>query len=182
MANADLLLWQQLIAGDSKALDALFEKHWESLFQFAFKILKSKEVSEEIVQDLFVHIWKKKETLPVVSSINGYLFTATRNRCLNQLAAQKKDLLELQESMLKPSPYTAEEKTHTSDFQKTLAMSKAALPKKTQEVFRLYNEEHLTIAEIAAHTKRSPQTVRNQLNASVKKLKIYFSHFFPTNS
>src|SRR5690606_18510329 len=75
--TSDSILVEKLRKGDIEAFDVVFEKYGKRLFGFAMKYLKSKEETEELVQDVFLKIWENRKTLKKDSSLKSYLFTIT---------------------------------------------------------------------------------------------------------
>ena len=171
MDKNEHIVWKGLRQADAAAFNTLFEMYWEPLFQYAYKILKRKEDAEELVQDLFINIWNKKEQLPEVNVVAAYMHTAMRNHVLNHLAKQKLKIVTIDHVEESSSKYAASEKIDIKESEKILALCMRSLPQKMQEVFYLHRIGELSVAEIAAQTNTSPQTVRNQLNAAYKKLR-----------
>src|SRR5258708_22566082 len=83
---AEELLWKNVLSGDHRSISELFDRYWETFFKYAYKILQNREDTEELVQEFFIHLWNKREELPELQSVPSYLFTALKNRLLNQLA------------------------------------------------------------------------------------------------
>ena len=179
MDKNEHIVWQGLRQADTAAFNTLFEMYWEPLFQYAYKILRSKEDAEELVQDLFINIWNKKEQLPEVNSVQAYVHTAMRNRVLNNLAKQKIKMTVLEDAVNTCDKFSVSEKIETLESEKLLALCMRSLPQKMQEVFYLHRINELSIAEIATQTNTSPQTVRNQLNAACKKLRAMLAKSAP---
>ena len=73
----DYKLVERLCVGDVEAFDLIFEKYSRHLFGFALSYLKSKEETEELVQDVFLKIWENRKKLKKESSLKSYLFTIT---------------------------------------------------------------------------------------------------------
>src|SRR5688572_11543473 len=99
-ATADKILYlQQQIAlhADQAAYKELYIIFYKPLMQFAYSIVRSRESAEEIVSDVFINCWKKKETLTDVQNLKLYLFVSTKNTALNYLRAQKKPLLQAEQ-------------------------------------------------------------------------------------
>src|SRR5438046_91707 len=71
---------------DTQAYKQLFLLFYPSLVIFAVSIIKSKQLAEEIVSDVFIKIWEKRHQLDKVENLSYYLFTAVKNKCLNQLS------------------------------------------------------------------------------------------------
>lgn len=168
--NEDIL-WQRIRHANVDAFNTFFELYWERMFQYAFKITGSKEDAEELVQDHFVNLWNKKEQLPEVSCVEAYMLGAMRNRILNHLAKRKIKLATLEDAVDNCSLFSASEKVETLESEKMLALCMRSLPQKMQEVFYMHRVNELSVAEIAAQTNTSQQTVRNQLNTACKKMR-----------
>ncbi|MDX5345987.1 MAG: sigma-70 family RNA polymerase sigma factor, partial [Hymenobacteraceae bacterium] len=77
-----------LAADDAPAFESLFRSYYSGLCHFALKFVRDKETAEELVQDLFVHLWENRHTLQISGSVKSYLFTATRNRAFNYLKSR----------------------------------------------------------------------------------------------
>ncbi|MEO1438047.1 MAG: sigma factor, partial [Bacteroidota bacterium] len=86
-SNQQLL---DLLQQDSrKAIDLLFQRDYEYLCRIAYRVLKDTNRSEDIVQDVFFELWKKRETIQIKSSIKAYLRRAVINKTLNFIRDQK---------------------------------------------------------------------------------------------
>ncbi|MCK4346651.1 MAG: sigma-70 family RNA polymerase sigma factor, partial [Bacteroidales bacterium] len=91
--DKDKFLLSNIQKNNKKAFDALFRKYYPSLCQLAFLIVKSEEIAEEVVQEIFINIWEQRNRLKIKKSLRSYLFTATRNKALNYLSSEKKRLV-----------------------------------------------------------------------------------------
>ena len=88
--NADsTLLIRQLKEGRESAYEILFKEYYKILTVFANKYLVDLEASRELVQDLFVNLYEKRDNLEINSSLKSYLFRSVHNRCINQINALK---------------------------------------------------------------------------------------------
>jgi len=81
----DKELFKKLKEGDGPAFKVLFQKYYSAMCHFAFQFLHDSEMAEETVQELFVHLWEKRESLNIETSVKHYFFRSIRNQCLNQL-------------------------------------------------------------------------------------------------
>ena len=150
----------------------MYEAYWEELFQYAYSVIANRQDEEELVQNLFVHIWNKRSTLPPVQSVKAYLFTAMKHRVLNALAKRKMTILDIDtvaETSVTDSPLAQLE---YKESELALITRIHALPGKMQEVFCMHRINNLSVTEIAEQTNTSPQTIRNQLNTAYKKLRV----------
>src|SRR5258708_22916947 len=77
---------QRIAQGDQRAFEDLYRLFFARLFNFAMLYVHKKEVSEEIVNDIMMKIWNKKDELPGILNVETYLFVAVRNHSLNYLS------------------------------------------------------------------------------------------------
>ena len=76
--------------GDIRSYEMLFRKYYENLCKWAFQHMHDRDSSEEIVQDLFYHLWRDREKLNVTVSVKSYLYKAVANNCKMNLKKQKR--------------------------------------------------------------------------------------------
>lgn len=153
-----------------QAFQQAFNEHYERLCQYAFGIVKETYVCEDIVQDIFLHIWEKKPQLIGTESIRYYLYTAVRNNCLTQLQKNRKSPLAPltgQEIMTEPGGVPDAEKAE-ADFAVLLQHALERLPPKCREVFVLSRMSKLTYQEIAESLQLSVKTVENQMGKALR--------------
>ena len=163
---------KKLKHGDAKAFDSLFNKYSQRLYNFSFKYLKSGEDAEEVVQEVFLYIWEKKEGLKPDSSFNAYVFTIAYNiikKHFNKKAkadAFKNDqiytLLKEQDALEKNIDYKF--------LLKKVEQIIDALPQRRKEVFLKRKYQGLSLKQIASELNISPNTVENQLSAAQKQI------------
>jgi RNA polymerase sigma-70 factor, ECF subfamily len=84
----EMVLFEKIKKGNIKAFETLFHRYYGNLCLFASKLINNNEAAEEIVQDLFVKLWEKKEQISIESSIKNYLFRSVKNHCLNFIKTQ----------------------------------------------------------------------------------------------
>lgn len=169
MHATEHLLWTQITEGDATSFNQLFEQYWEPLFQYAWKITAHRQDAEELVQNLFIHLWQKHTTLPLVDSVSAYLFTALKNRLLNHLA-RKQPVLVSMDTLHETSLSPAHAATETRENEQLINTLVEQLPTKMRQVYVQHHQHGHSIREIAQATNNAEQTVRNQLNAALKKV------------
>jgi len=86
-AYTDCELLAAIRNDDEKAFAELFKRHWRRVHSMAYSKVRSKEVTEEIVQDLFISLWDKRGSLSI-NNLPSYLFTAVKHRALNHIESQ----------------------------------------------------------------------------------------------
>ena len=85
-------LFEKIKKGDENAFEILFHKYYGILCSFATKIIKDDVAAEEIVQDLFVKLWEKREQISIETSLKNYFFRSVKNFCLNHIQHNKTKL------------------------------------------------------------------------------------------
>ncbi len=173
---SDKELVEKLRKGDLEAFDAVFEKYSNRLFGFALKYLRSKEVAEGLVQDVFLKIWENRNTLKKDSSLKSYLFTiAYHNICKFFRKKQLQEKLEEKISLVSDISVDPEEQI---DYQSTLEQIEKLiekLPPKQKTIFLKSRKEGKSTREIAEEMHLAPGTVDNHISAALKFLRKHVS-------
>ncbi|MBO9562266.1 MAG: RNA polymerase sigma-70 factor [Niastella sp.] len=169
-----LLAWQQQIArGDERGFDNLFRHFYLHLVSFAVDMVKLRPVAEEIVSDVFVKLWQKKEDILLIEKLKVFLFVAVKNQCYNHL--RRHSLWNVTVSpdnvTILSSAYNPEEDMAFRELQHQLNQAIEQLPEQCKQVFKLVREDGLKLKEVAAILDISPRTVETQLYRAVKKLR-----------
>ena len=177
----DKILIEQINNSDVKAFEILFHRYYNILCLYAAKIVKEDTAAEEIIQNLFVKLWEKREKIEIKTSVKNYLVRSVKNQCLNLIKHNK--LKEAHAKLLIDSenkPDT-EEYYIEIDLIKKIEESINSLPEKRREVFRLSREEGLKYREIAEKLGISIKTVETHIGLAIKtlrdKLKNYNTFF-----
>ena len=171
--HIELLQQQIALFNNQQAYNELFLHFYPSLQQFAFSILKSKQLSEEAVSDVFIKIWENRKTLHTITNLKFYLFTSTRNTALNYLKKQKgrQNLLpddywvELNSVFFDP-----EQLMITAEMIRKIQEAVQSLPPRCKLIFKLVKEEELKYREVAELLNLSVKTVENQMTIALKKI------------
>jgi RNA polymerase sigma-70 factor (ECF subfamily) len=173
--HTDQYLLQQLTHNDQAAFTAIYQRYWKSLFREAMNVLRSQKEAEDCVQELFVSLWRRRESLAVTTSLGAYLHTAVRYQCIDIIEKDMKrggylkDFTSyLEDHQAMPS---VEEEMYARDLAANIDQVMDKMPGKMREVFRLSRHEHLTHREIADRLHISEETVKKQIYLALKILK-----------
>ncbi|AUS06052.1 RNA polymerase sigma factor [Pseudotamlana carrageenivorans] len=148
--NDDYLI-HLLHKGDESALTLIYKKYWQIMYLAAYNIVKNKEVSEDIVQDVFVNLWNKKDKVLVKTSLKSYLYTSTIYKVYDFFRKNKKMIhVELLDDFSQKAQVLTPENQliHKELIQQFEDVIKV-LPKKCKEVFKLSREQGLSNKDIA---------------------------------
>lgn len=181
-------LKEKIAAGDETAFRQLFNLYTRKLTQFAFAIVKSNDAAREIVDEVFIKIWRNKASATNIQNLTVYLYKATKNTALNYLLAKAK------ENVIEPfdffsvqlsDDHSPEKKMITSELLKKINAAIDQLPPRCKMVFKLVREDGLSYKEVGAILNISPKTVDAQMMIAVKqiseKVKADFD-YFPTKN
>jgi RNA polymerase sigma-70 factor (family 1) len=166
-----------LSKGNEEALKLLYQKYWQRLFMSAYNVLKDKEACEDIIQEIFIRLWQRRESLNISTSLSAYLFTATRYMVFHHLkkSTARSELFEdLEERFVTEAPNIP---LYTKDLQERIHAEVENLPEKCRQIYKLSREQNLSYKAIADHLRISPKTVENQLSIALKKLREALSEF-----
>jgi RNA polymerase sigma-70 factor, ECF subfamily len=169
----------QLKTNDKKALRVLFDKYYEPLVRFAIFHLNEIEPSEEIVQDLFIYLWEKRDVLEIEISLESYLYKSVRNKCLNHLKSKTYRLFKVteNESSLLNSPSASYDSLETAELEELLSQAIAEIPEKTAVIFNYSRNVGLKHAEIAEKMNISIKTVEYHIGSAMKSIKSYLEKY-----
>jgi len=178
VSDRDLL--DLLRSGDQGAFQQIFRSHYTRLVGLAGAMLRDTAAGEEIVQDVMLELWRRRETLVIETTLQAYLFRATRNRALNVLrharVAQRAEPLMRAES---PAPARADDAVAEAEIQRALAAAVAALPDRCRETFELSRVHGLSYAEIARVMDISVKTVEAQMGKALRLLRERLAPWLP---
>ncbi len=166
------ILFEKIKKGDEKAFERLFRTYYSHLCLFAENYVQNQAEAEEIVQDIFVKIWEKRDEIEIKSSLKNYLIRSTKNQCLNFIKHNKiKEKHAKTMLSEKESASTGRDNFIEIDLMEKIEESINSLPKKRQEVFRLSREEGLKYREIAEKLGVSIKTVETHMGLAIKTLR-----------
>lgn len=161
-----------LLQQDRKdAFEVLFKKYYHLLWRHSVKYVRDKDTAEEIVQEFFVYLWEKRETLTIPDSVSSYFHVAVKNRSFNHL--QKKFHLSI--PIEENTDILHYETDHLLTEELTTHIERAInqLPDKCKIIFLLSRKSDLTYKEIARQLDISVKTVEAQMGIALKKLRDY---------
>ena len=158
---------------DEKAYKELFFLFYKSLTQFAFSFVRSREMSEEVVSDVFINIWKGRTQLEEIVNVKTYLYISTKNISLKYLLKQHKQVaiaidaltIELESKEIHP-----EQMMITADMVNKITEAVNQLPPRCKLVYKFIKEDGLRYKEVAAILNISVKTIDNQLAIALKKI------------
>jgi RNA polymerase sigma-70 factor, ECF subfamily len=152
------------------AFEALFRKLQPGLVRFAFIHLRDQEDAREVVQEVFINIWDKREQLNFEEELKYYLFRSVKNGCLNLIKKRRLDTVSLEEGMTAADELQKDESDTQTRFNSVMVQVNQ-LPEMCREIFLMSRMEGLSHKEIAEILEIAPKTVENQIGIALKKIR-----------
>jgi RNA polymerase sigma-70 factor (family 1) len=158
-------LLRDLAAGHRPSYEQLYRHYYPSLHRYLFFITRSKEDAEEIIQDVFLKVWIKKETLTGVRSFSSYLFRMAKNRVFDQ--GKRTQQHHRAVSILRDSTPDTEDSSFAnllfSEYHAIALRAIDALPPRKKQIFLMNTRDELTAREIAERLGITRGAVKKQL-------------------
>jgi len=167
------LQYQIAMYEDASAYKSLFFILFPSLQNFAFSIVKSRVLAEEIASDLMLEVWERRKKLMQIEHLKLYLLVSAKNAAVHQLKQENKQarfsIEDLQVEFV--SEYINPDQTaELHELENSIAAAVKALPPSCQLIYKLAKEERLRYKEIAQLLDLSVKTIDNQLAIALKKI------------
>lgn len=177
MNNDEKNLLLQVAAGDQQAFEILVTKYWKNIFGQAMAYCKSVPIAQEIVQDVFLKIWLKKESLPGIDNFENYLFIVARNQIITvfrrNLGAPVKEQLSNTEQAFEEGTWLPDKQLHAKQFEELVDKAIDLLPPQRKTIFRLSRLEGLSYSQIAERLGISRNTVKEHIVKSLNFIRTY---------
>jgi RNA polymerase sigma-70 factor (ECF subfamily) len=175
----DSALVERIMAGEEDALSALYDRYAGMLYAMLVRILKDTSAAEEVLQDLFLQLWRGASRFDASrGSLPAWLLVIGRNRALSRLRRrERREILEdPEEFSLEAVPFAGdlEDEAWRMQLMQKLRSAMATLPPEQKEALELAYFEGMTQTEIAARTGSPLGTVKSRVRAAMQSLKQFF--------
>ncbi|MGZ3871635.1 MAG: RNA polymerase sigma factor [Mucilaginibacter sp.] len=168
----DAELVRKLKNNDEDAMIILYRNYWKTLYISAFKVLKDKEACEDIIQELFINVWNKRQEINIRTSLQQYFLACVRYEVLRKVRESKKYEPIVDELIETASDLSLYESLEYKELQNRLSVAIDMLPTKCREVYQLSRNEYLSHKEISNRLSISTKTVRNHMTKALHHLRI----------
>lgn len=166
-------------SGDQKAFEALYERYWPEVYTMIYRRIHDREVAKDIVQDIFVNLWRYRDRVIAEDSLAPLLNVTAKKQAISwyrkQTASKQRELLYHEDEVL-IAPSTTE--LETKELQDLLDSEIDKMPTNMQQSFRLSRYENKSIREIASELSLSEQTVRNNISMALERLRLQTRKFY----
>jgi len=171
MRIEDKIIFNEIKQGNKEVYEALFADYYESLVTFAKSFLFDQQGAEDIVQELFIHIWEHASKINITSSVKAYFYHSIRNRCINhinRIKVKDKNNLLYMDGMLQTDD---ELEFFDPQLLTTIRQSIDELPEQMGNIFKMKMIDGESRDAIAKEFDISVNTVKTQLQRAKTKLR-----------
>jgi RNA polymerase sigma-70 factor (ECF subfamily) len=168
-------------SNDEQAFELLFRKYYVHLCGFANKFISDTAEAEEIVQEVFLNIWRKRDQLKLNAEITPYLFRSVQNLCFNFV--EHKKVVDSYYAVITQVYQNSPEEFNTYDpvlyaeLQQKIDEAVDSLPAECRKIFQMSRLERLKYTEIAERLGISMKTVETQMSRALTKLRAELKDF-----
>lgn len=169
----DSYLIGRLRDGDKEAFDVIYDKYGPSMLAYSLHLLNSNDDAEDVVQDVFLNLWRSRKDLKIVETLQPYLFTALRNRILNLWKSRLNSNLynDYVKALHEPGVQRDFENIEYREFERMVKDEIEKLPPTQRRVVSMSRLQNLDVEQIANKLGLSVQTIKNALSSGLKTLR-----------
>lgn len=163
---------------NEKAFEEIFNRYWSKVYGTAYSLVRSREVTQEIVQGLFIALWDKRAAL-TVNNLLSYLTMAARNRALDVIESQlvRKKHWDYYKNFIPQQACTTEQDVTFNELVVAIEEKLELLPEKSKTVFKLNRMEGRSVQEIANILNLSEKAIQYHLTKSTKELRLHLKDY-----
>lgn len=161
--------------GDSRAYTLLYQRYWKSLYKQALSRVEEDQAAQDIVQDVFVSLWRKRERLAISVSMEAFLSGCVKLQVLAYFKKEKVRLRVIEKAMHQMETLLDTEALPQAEIDRSLQRALSGMPENMRQSF-LLRCDNRSIREIAEILGIAEQTVSNNLNEAVKRLRKKIAH------
>lgn len=166
--------------GDQSSFSTVFSAYYNDLVMFSMTFTRNSDISEEIVQEMFVKFWEDRELMGAISSLKSYFLKSIQNRSIDWLRHLKIRDKYAQEILEHAVLYENDTERYVlrSELELNIEAALSSLPPELAEVFRLSRFHGLTYPEIAKKLNISVRTVEVRISKALHLLRYELRDYF----
>ncbi|NII85301.1 MULTISPECIES: sigma-70 family RNA polymerase sigma factor [unclassified Pedobacter] len=172
-------LIKRLKLGDKQAYEKIYFTYSNELLLAAYKKTGDKVIAEELVQNIFISLWEKRERTGI-NNLQAYLFGALKLSVINYIRSlvMQNKYMEYQTLTYSENHQDTANLVDLHDLSSIIEEGINSLPEKTQEVFRLSRYQHQSTKDISTGLNISEKAVEYHITQSIKRIKEYIKNFY----
>lgn len=178
MKDCHQTLLDEISKGNENAFAQIYHHFYRRLLAFANTILHSAILSEEVIEDVFIKLWRRRQNLSGINNLSVYLYVAAKNTALNAIAGKAKELVtkpfdsidfDFNHDSLDPYQLLI-----TQEMMQRMRKAIDQLPPRCKMIFKLVREDGLKYKEVAVILNISVNTIDAQMAIAVKRISSAF--------
>ncbi len=181
VGNQQFIL-NELQKGNERAFDMAFKQYYKPLCQFSYSFFKDQDTAENLVQEVFVKLWVKRENLTNIGNLLSYLMGMVRNQSIDFLRKEKTNSKIYNKLRPEKSENTTEEQILKNEFEERLLKSIMNLPERCRIAIEMSRFDGFSNKEIAQEMEISVKGVEALIGRSLKLLRSELQEFLPSLS
>jgi RNA polymerase sigma-70 factor (ECF subfamily) len=176
--DSDQQLWNAIRQSDEKAFSELFNRYWSTAHRIAYSKVRSLETTQEIVQELFITLWDKRETL-MVQNMSAFIATCIKNKAIKYIESQivKEKYWTYYKNYIPQTESVTESELDYKELKEAIEAEVERLPAKSKKVFQLNRLQGRSVSEIASMLNLSEKAIEYHLTRSLKHLRLHLRDF-----
>ncbi len=176
----EIALMRRLAAGDQQAFTVLYEQYRGVSYSFVLSLVKDSSISKDIVHDVFVKLWLKRESLAKVLSFNRYLYQMLKNAVYDHFSAMQVSRHYIDELTNFKDDYSdiTQSAISMNELQMLIFEAVSRMPEKRREVFRMSRYQNVENKEIARRLNIDVRTVENHITNALSDIREYISEAY----
>lgn len=155
---------------DLDSFKKLFLEYYRPLTIFAFSYVKNSDTAKDIVQELFIKIWEKRNEVKVKQDVKAYLYQCVKNACLTFIQTKGKIHLSLESVDSQKIENTLMDQIISIETEERIFTAIEELPPQCKTIFKLSRFEKMKYSDISKKLGLSVKTIENQIGSALKKL------------
>jgi RNA polymerase sigma-70 factor (ECF subfamily) len=176
---SDEELMNVIKADNMFAFDELYKKYCKRIYKFGYSILKSQEETENLVQEVFLHLWENRHKVEKDSSVKSYIFTITYNSAISIIRKKSSEakFIEYVKSLQENYEEPVDIELEYNELADRLDEIVNTLPLRQKEVYLLHRVEGLKYKEIAERLNLSVNTIENHMARALKTIRFKLGNY-----
>jgi RNA polymerase sigma factor (sigma-70 family) len=158
--------------GRFQAYDQLYEQYWHELYLTAYNRVGEEDIAKDLIQNLLIDIWKRRETLDIKTGLRQFLFGALKLQILHHYRSEsiKQKVMERALERMRDLFASMDELTAYHDLERVIEGEVLVMPVNMQQSF-LRRTDNRTVKEIAGDLNLAEQTVSNNITEALKRIR-----------
>ena len=171
---------ERLSRGDEQAFTRLYEAYSGVSYSFVLSLVKDSAEAKDVVHDVFIKLWVRRESLCRVASFSAYLFRMLKNAVVDHFEAVQVNSRYIASTLLSAEDFSdiTQEKVSSDELQLIIFNAVSAMPQRRREVFQLSRYQHIENAEIASRLGIDLRTVENHLSAALSEIRARITEMY----